>query len=279
MIRRKNETTTNLVVVGSNVHHIGGVGVTGMSLSFREKLSSAAQALHKYSVVTYIDGFNLYFGIRWQAIKKGSPEAPDPRWYSYLWLDLDRMCQHMLTDRQELVAIKYFTAPIIGGKKKKERQNAYLDAIRTLPKVKVILGRFEPDKKECDRCKFPNLHPQEKKTDVNIATNLICDGIADLYDTAILVTADSDIIPAIQAIKKLKPNKRIIVAFPPNRYSKELQDATHAKITIWEPMLRKSGFPEIIKRDGLADIVRPEKYSGKAGCTSSAKEETIEAVK
>ena len=95
-----------------------------MSLSFREKLSSAAQSLTKYSVVTYIDGFNLYFGIRWQAMKRGSPEIPDPRWYSYLWLDLDRMCQHMLTDRQELVAIKYFTAPILGGRKKQERQNA-----------------------------------------------------------------------------------------------------------------------------------------------------------
>lgn len=241
-----------------------------MSLSFREKLSSAVESLPKYPVVTYIDGFNLYFGIRWQAMRVGSQDAPDPRWYSYLWLDLHRMCQRMLTDRQELVAIKYFTAPILGGKNKQERQNAYLDAIRTLPKVEIILGRFEPEKKECAKCKYPNLHPQEKKTDVNIATNLICDALDDLYETAILVTADSDLVPAIQAVKKLKPNKRIVVAFPPNRYSKELQDVTHAKISIWEPLLRKSGLQEIIKRAGLADIVRPEKYSGKAGCTSSS---------
>ena len=247
-----------------------------MSLSFREKLSSAVQALPKYPVVAYIDGFNLYFGIRWQAMKEGTLEAPDPRWYSYLWLDLDRMCQRMLTDRQELVAIKYFTAPIIGGKKKRERQNAYLDAIRTLPKLQVILGRFEPDRKECDKCKHSNLHPQEKKTDVNIATNMICDAMADVYETAILVTADSDLVPAVQAVRKLKPNKRIIVAFPPNRYSKELQDATHSKFVIWERLLRKSSLPEVIKRDGLADIVRPEKYSGKDGCTSSAKEQTVE---
>jgi uncharacterized LabA/DUF88 family protein len=203
-------------------------------------------------------------------MKQGTPEAPDPRWYSYLWLDLDRMCQSMLTDRQELAAIKYFTAPIIGGKNKKQRQSAYLDAIRTLPKVQVVLGRFEPDKKECAKCKYPNLHPQEKKTDVNIATDLICDAIADVYETAILVTADSDLVPAIQAVKKLKPHKRVVVAFPPNRYSKELEDSTHARIRIWEPMLRKSGLPETIKRDGLADIVRPEKYSGKPGCTSPA---------
>ena len=113
---------------------------------------------------------------------------------------------------------------------------------------------------------------------MNIATNLICDAIADLYETAILVTADSDIVPAVQAVKKLKPNKRIIVAFPPKRYSKELQDTTHAKFVIWEKLLRKSGLPEVIKRDGLADVVRPEKYSGKAGCTSSAKELGAEPV-
>ena len=95
-----------------------------MSLSFREQLSSAVQSLPKYPVVAYIDGFNLYFGIRWEAMKQGTPEAPDPRWYSYMWLDLDRMCRSMLTDRQELVAIKYFTAPIIGSKKKQQRQNA-----------------------------------------------------------------------------------------------------------------------------------------------------------
>ena len=250
-----------------------------MSLSFREKLSSAVRTLPKYPVVTYIDGFNLYFGIRWEAMKQGSPELPDPVWYSYLWLDLDRMCRHMLTDRQELAVIKYFTAPIMGSKGKQQRQNAYLDAIRTLPRVQIILGRFEPEKKECVKCKYPNLHPQEKKTDVNIATNLICDALADVYETAILVTADSDLVPAIQAVKKLKPSKRIVVAFPPNRYSKELQDATHAKIRIWEPMLRKSGLPETIKREGLADIVRPEKYSGKVGCTSSAQEVTPEPIK
>src|SRR5258708_31862839 len=45
----------------------------------------------------------------------------------------------------------------------------------------------------------------------------ICDALADRYDTAILITGDSDIIPALDAVKKLKPEKRLVVAFPPNR--------------------------------------------------------------
>jgi uncharacterized LabA/DUF88 family protein len=243
-----------------------------MILSFKEKLSSAVLALPKYKVITYIDGFNLYFGIRREAIKRGSLDAPDPGWYRYMWLDLNAMCNRMLTNRQQLVAIKYFTAPITGSMGKQGRQNAYLDAIRTLPLIEITFGRFEPDRKECDKCGHPAYHPQEKKTDVNIATALICDALEEKYDTAIIVTGDSDLVPAIEAVKTLRPDKRFVAAFPPNRYSKELEDTTKMQpIRIWEPLLRKSRLPEVIKREGLPDIIRPEKYSGAIGCTSSAK--------
>lgn len=242
-----------------------------MILSFKEKLSSAVQTLPKYRVITYIDGFNLYFGIRWQAIKQGSLEKPNPSWYRYLWLDLHAMCTRMLTDRQELVAVKYFTAPITGSKGKQERQNAFLDALRTFPQIEIIFGRFEPERKECGRCGYLAYHPQEKKTDVNIATALICDALNDKYDTAILVTGDSDLRPALDAVKSVRPDKRLILAFPPNRTSKELQDATQRPpIHIWEPLLRKSRLPDVIKRDGLPDIICPHKYSGKKDCTSAA---------
>jgi len=220
----------------------------------------------------YVDGFNLYFGIRGEAIKRGSREEPDPSWYRYMWLDLSEMGNRLLTSRQELVAIKYFTAPITGRKGKQERQNAYLDALRTLPHLEIIFGRFEPDRKDCDRCGHPAYHPQEKKTDVNIATALICDAIDDKYDTALIVTGDSDLVPALVAVKKLRPTKRFLATFPPNRYSKEMEDVSGMKpIRIWEPLLRRSLFPEIIERDGLPSVLRPDKYSGKPGCTLSSK--------
>ena len=172
------------------------------------------------------------------------------------------------------MAIKYFTAPITGNKGKQERQNAFLDALRTMSEIEIIFGRFQNDPKQCDHCGHSNFHPQEKKTDVNIATNLICDALGDKYDTAILVTADSDVVPAIEAVKKLKPNKRIVVAFPPGRYSRELENVADAAIKIWEPLLRKSRLPAIIKRDGLPDLIRPHKYSGLKDCTREAKPET-----
>lgn len=42
---------------------------------------------------------------------------------------------------------------------------------------------------------------REKGTDVKIATDLIIGAIDNLYDTAILVSSDTDLIPAIRYIK------------------------------------------------------------------------------
>lgn len=43
--------------------------------------------------------------------------------------------------------------------------------------------------------------PREKGTDVKIAADLIIGAVDNLYDTAILVSSDTDLIPAIQYIR------------------------------------------------------------------------------
>lgn len=231
-------------------------------ITLGEIVSSKIEASNKFKVITYIDGFNLYFGIRQEAIKRGSKENPNRHWYRYMWLDLTLLSRNLLTPLQTLVGVKYFTAQISSSKGKQDRQNTYLDALRTLKGLEIVLGRFEPNRNECDRCGHPAYHPQEKKTDVNIATHLICDALENRYDTAILVTGDSDLVPALHAVTRLKPEKRLVVAFPPNRYSKELEDASHVRpLRIWEPLLRNSRLPETIRRQGLPTIVCPETWT------------------
>ena len=233
-------------------------------------MTATAPAKSKFRVIAYIDGYNLYFGMLQEAVKCGSKKEPSASWYRYMWLNIEALAEHLLREDQELVGVKYFTAPISTSRGKQERQNAYLDAIRTLPRVEIIFGRFQPDRKECDRCGHSAYHPQEKKTDVNIATSLICDALGNEYDTALLITGDSDLVPALEAVKKLTPDKRLVVAFPPNRYSVELAAVSgHKPLKIWEPALRKSRFPNVLVRQGLPDVVCPEKYSGKPGCTAT----------
>jgi hypothetical protein len=205
-----------------------------------------------------------------EAVKRGTKAEPNAAYYHLMWLDIQGLSASLLLPSQQLVGVKYFTSPISSNKGKQERQNRYLDALRTRPLVEIVFGRFQPDRKECAKCGHPGYHPQEKKTDVNIAVNLICDALEDRYDTAILITGDSDLVPAVEAVRKLTPQKRIVIAFPPNRRSDELATISGGTpIRIWEPLLRKNRLLDPIKRDGLPDVVCPDKYSGKPGCTRS----------
>ena len=51
----------------------------------------------KRRVVAYIDGYDLYHGIR------------DAGWRRYLWLDLSVLSHALLIESQQLIVNKYFT--------------------------------------------------------------------------------------------------------------------------------------------------------------------------
>ena len=83
-------------------------------------------------VVVYIDGFNLYYGLR----SRG--------WRRYYWLDLRRLSENLLRPRQVLAAIRYFTARILpepDDRDKPVRQSMYLEALATLPDLQISLRR------------------------------------------------------------------------------------------------------------------------------------------
>src|SRR5208283_4029493 len=94
----------------------------------------------KRRVISYIDGFNLYFGLR----KQG--------WRKYMWLDLTKLSASILLPDCELLCTKYFTSRVSGNVGKQERQNAYLDALATLSNISFYWGRFQADYRECQNC-------------------------------------------------------------------------------------------------------------------------------
>lgn len=79
--------------------------------------------------IVYVDGFNLYY-----ALKK----------YNQKWLDIFALCDRLLT-QNEVIQIKYFTARVrsrLGDLDIHIRQNAYLRALQTNPKIEIIFGHF-----------------------------------------------------------------------------------------------------------------------------------------
>ena len=62
---------------------------------------------------------------------------------------------------------------------------------------------------------------EEKMTDVNIAVSLLADAQDDIYDTAMVISGDSDLSGPIEEVRRRYPGKRVVVAFPPQRVSKD----------------------------------------------------------
>ncbi len=97
----------------------------------------------------------------------------------------------------------------------------------------------------------------EKMTDVNIAVEMMSDAYQENFDTALLISADSDLTAPIMLIKNLFPEKRVIVAFPPLRHSVQLQILAHGYLQIGRANLAKSVFPDIVQKGDGYILQRP----------------------
>lgn len=56
--------------------------------------------------------------------------------------------------------------------------------------------------------------PEEKRTDVNIALEILDDAHRGLVDEIVLVSGDSDLAPALQKVKRHFPGIRLILYVP-----------------------------------------------------------------
>lgn len=200
-------------------------------------------------VIFYIDSFNLYYGIRSKS------------WKHYYWLDVAHLAEGLLQPGQTLVAARYFMSKIIStGPDKKKRQDAYLEALATLPKVHVHYGHFLEKERRCHACGATWLTYEEKMTDVNIAVKILGDAGDDRFDTAVIVSGDSDLTGPIEEVRARYPNKRVVIAFPPNRHSTSLKKAADAYFAIGRNALRDSQFPDtVVKPDGYP-LSRPDRW-------------------
>jgi uncharacterized LabA/DUF88 family protein len=202
-------------------------------------------------LIAYIDGFNLYFGLK----SKG--------WRRYYWLNPRSLVVNLLKPTQKLVVVEYFTSRISTcpfHSDKSKRQSTFLEAIETVRGLRVFYGHFHRKSHFCYRCGATWDTHEEKMTDVNIAVEMLNDASDDLIDTALLVSADSDLIAPIECIRVRYPKKRVVLAYPPNRQSKRLESAAHACFRIGRKKLQDSQLPEkVTKPDGFV-VMRPASW-------------------
>ena len=200
-------------------------------------------------VITYIDGFNLYFGLK------------DKGWKRYYWLNLKKLSEKILIKEQELVSVKYFTSRVSSPPTKVKRQGIFIEALESLNDLEIFYGKYQANPYTCSKCRQISRIQNEKMTDVNIAVEMLADAYQDKFDTAILISADSDLKAPIQKVLELFPKKRVTVAFPPSRYSFELNKSASASFTLGRKRISESIFEdEVLKSNGYK-LVKPVEWN------------------
>lgn len=197
-------------------------------------------------IIAYIDGFNLYFGLK----SKG--------WRRYYWLNQALMIENLLKTDQVLVMTKFFTSRISAPPDKAKRQNDYLEALGTIERLEIFYGHYLSNFIECKKCGNRIFKPNEKMTDVNIAVELMKDAYNDSFDSAMLITADSDLVSPVKNVLELFPEKRIVVGFPPDRFSFELKKVSSAYFKIGRKTLANSQFSDEITKPDNFILKRPQ---------------------
>lgn len=173
------------------------------------------------NTIAYIDGFNLYFGIL-----QGT---------AYRWLDVcalaERLC-HEHNPASKIVSIRYFTADIKArysprGEASYRAQQDYLLSLQAHSRannteLEVIKGKYNVQPKtfyvyrdpiDFDQ-KLTVWAPEEKQTDVSIAVHLLCDAMEKSIDQVVIFSNDSDLAPALRAVKVHWPSLEIGVVAP-----------------------------------------------------------------
>ena len=209
----------------------------------------------------YIDGFNLYYGLL-----KGTP---------YKWLDLERFCDQLLP-KNTIRKIYYFTAKVDARPNDPDqptRQQAYLSALATSPRVEVHFGTFmssvvrqvevtsDPSTGRYLRAggkpvikldsagapaKVWTYKSEEKGSDVNLAAYLLRDAYRSECTCAVIVSNDSDLLTPIRMVKA-DCGLTIGLVPPRPKGSVELKRLADFKVDPRTHWLASSQFPDPVQ--------------------------------
>lgn len=175
--------------------------------------------------VIYVDGFNLYYSVLRRTNLK--------------WLDLVALFRdHVLDSNAQLLEVRYYTAPILArmsdDPQSVQRQRIYLQALRRMHpyQLKIIEGRIavttpfqrlvRPIARASDISRVQVYDFNEKKTDVNLASDLLAGAWTGAFDQAVICSNDTDLEPALATLRKYHPQLRLGIVAPvrgsDNRY-------------------------------------------------------------
>lgn len=139
-----------------------------------------------------------------------------------------------LVPRHTLVKVRYCTAPTPWRNSAKARfQDGYFEQLRNTSVVDLILGRHE-------LAGFDgrgNKVHAEKETDINVAINMLAGAYEDRYETAVIISGDTDMVPVMRMVRAT--GKRVVWGhFPAQTTLEDLRKVSDGQFVLSEKFLR-----------------------------------------
>ncbi|HMA67622.1 MAG TPA: NYN domain-containing protein [Desulfosalsimonadaceae bacterium] len=204
----------------------------------------------------FIDGFNIYHSLK--PYDKNSHQHL-MHYNKYLWLNFMALARQFVVKTDLLAEVFYFTALAYWRPASEARHKTFIAALEN-ESVKVIKGKFKEKDRFCKFCGASYKYHEEKETDVNIALYLLNEAYRNTYDKAIVVTTDTDLVPAIKMAQANFPQKRFGVLFPIDRWSSELSSVCDFWLKIRKNVLKKCQFPEKVQLPNGVVLNRPDSW-------------------
>lgn len=196
-------------------------------------------------VYFFVDGFNLYHAL-----------DADPAYHPYKWLSLTQLARCFVFGKDVLEGVEYFTTLATWNPAKVERHKLFIK-VNEAEGVRVVYGEFKRKDRRCPECGEHIRTFEEKQTDVNIAIRLFELAVQDKYDKAILISGDTDLIPAVKAVQKTFPAKKVGVILPISRASEDLKKQVDFHHKMRRYHLESSRFPDKVSLSDSLSIECP----------------------
>ena len=204
----------------------------------------------------YVDGYNLFY-----ACLKRTPHK---------WLNILSLVQSQLP-KNKIDKVRYFTARVSARPNdplQPQRQQTYFRALATVPEVEIHFGHFlthevtMPDAVTWQQGQYKPVRvikTEEKGSDVNFATWLLMDAADDLFDVAVIISNDSDLIEPIRLVKERFGKKIVLLTSRQTRISGALRPLADFIKQFGSGAIAAAQFPTQIN-DAVGTITKPNKW-------------------
>jgi uncharacterized LabA/DUF88 family protein len=217
----------------------------GQGFYFEERVRTPGRR----RIAFFVDGFNVYHSLK-----------DNPKYRQYLWIDYRRLAEMFVVPMHEKVSeVLYFTALAHWKPHSVQRHRDYIRALENSG-VQTVYGKFKTSTEFCKRCRKEYPAHREKQSDLNVAIYLFRHAMEERYDRAVIVSADSDLVPAIKAAKEAFPGKQFYSLQPIRRSSNDLKNIADKTMYSKEKHLRAPQFTDEVVLADRTKVVRPHTW-------------------